>query len=273
MKKLLFSFTCLLLFVTFANTAHAASVTVTPPVGSITVSPTKAPTINNAVKEKLDAQINDLKEKIASRVSELKLVEKRGVIGTVSEVSAIKITISDTAGRTRFVDVDEITKFASASSKTSFGLSDLTKGTRISVLGIYNKQSKRILARFIDVIVSPNIFTGAISEIDRQGFTITITTEDQKKVKMDVETATKISSYNKDDGLSKYGFSKVEVGDRVSVVGYPNKKDPKLFIATRIIIYTNLPKNPRIIIARPTIEEPEVTPATGSGKKLTPIKR
>ncbi len=253
---------------------YAATPTVSPSVTKVvssTPTPTKA--ADNAVKEKLDEQINDLKEKIASRVSELKLVEKRGIIGTVSEVSATKITLTDASGRTRLVDVDEITKFSSDTAKSSFGISDLTKGTRISVLGIYNKQSKRILARFINTVITPSIFTGAISEIDKKDFTLTVITEEQKKTTFDIETITKIALYNKDDGVAKYGFSKLEVGDRMIAIGFPNKKVAKHFIATRIIIFPELPKNPRIIIAKPTVEAADVTVSTGSGKKLTPIIR
>jgi hypothetical protein len=129
------------------------------------------------------------------------------------------------------------------------------------------------LARFINGFVEPTIFTGTISTIDREDFTITLTSEDQKKTLFDIETATKISVYNKDDGLTKHGFSKLETGDRVSIVGFPDKKDPKRYVSTRIIVFPDLPKNPRIVVAEPTIEEPDVTPSTGSGKKLTPIKR
>ncbi len=275
MKKLLLTSTLLSTGLLFANTAFAAvTPTVTASVTkSVSSTPTPTKATDNAVKEKLDAQINDLKEKIASRVSELKLVEKRGIIGTVAEVSATKITLTDIAGNTRLVDVDEITKFSSDTIKGSFGLSDLTKGTRISVLGIYNKQSKRILARFIDTVVTPSVFTGAISAIDKTDFTLTTTTEEQKKITFDIETISKISLYNKDDGVAKYGFSKLEIGDRIFATGFPNKKNTKNFIATRIIIFPDLPKNPRIIIAKPTVEAADVPASTGSGKKLTPITR
>src|SRR5574342_384350 len=111
------------------------------PTPTTAASPTK-----EALDKKLSEQISNLKEKIASRVSELNLVDRRGMIGVISEVSGNKITATDISNKTRFIDVDEITKFSSSSDEKSFGLSDLKKGMRISVLGIYNKQSKRILA-------------------------------------------------------------------------------------------------------------------------------
>ena len=201
-----------------------------------------------------------------SRVAQLNLVEKRGIIGTVTDVSANQVTVTDIAGNTRNIDVDEITKFSSPSTKSSFGLSDLTKGTKISVLGNYNKDSKRILARFISVTVDPTFLTGAISDVDRTNFTITMAMTGQKQQKIDIQSTTKISVYTKDQGLTKYGFSKMNIGDRLSVVGFPSKTDKTLFEPDRIIVFTELPKDPKVVVE-------QVTPSSGSGKTLTPITK
>lgn len=271
MKKTLLILSILFLFTLSSSAAEAVSPTVTE-----TVSPTKAkvsPTSGNKVLgEKLDEQINELKEKIASRVSELKLVEKRAIIGVVSEVTTNKITLTDIAGKTRHIDVDEITKFSSPGVKGSFGLSDITKGTRISALGLYNKQSKRILARFIEVTVTPQFVSGAIFSIDAKNFQLMMTTEDQKKIKIDIVTTTKLLSYSKGEELTKLGFSKLKVGDRINVIGYFDKKDKSMIVASRLIDFLDLPKNPKVIVAQPTVEEEDVVVSTGSGKKLTPIK-
>lgn len=239
-----------------------------PTVSSVTPTVAASPT-SKTVSEKLNDQINQLKEKIASRVSELNLVEKRGVLGTIADSGANQITLTDISGKTRFIDVDEITKFSSPTAKGgSFGLSDLTKGTRVRVLGLYNKQSKRILGRFIDVTTDPTFLSGAVSEIDRPNGRFTLVSEDQKKTVIDVQTITKISSYSKADGLTQAGFSKMETGDRVTVMGFPDKQNLKMIVASRINTFPGLPKNPKIVI-----HEPEPTPASGSGKKVVPITR
>src|SRR5690242_18593083 len=142
---------------------------IVPSAKAITPTPTQVAPSKAALDQKLNQQINELKEKIASRVSELNLVEKRGMIGIVTDVSGSKITIKDIQGNVRFVDVDEITKFSSASNK-SFGLSDITKDTSISILGLYNKQSKRILARFINTSVDPTFLSGSVTDVDSKNF-------------------------------------------------------------------------------------------------------
>lgn len=250
------------------------------PVLALNASPTTqsaSAAAEKSLSEKLNKQISQLKERIASRVAELNLVEKRGIIGTVTETSADKITVTDLAGKTRIIDVDEITKFSSPSAKNSFGISDLTKGTKISVLGLYNKQSQQILARFIDSYVTPVFLSGRVSDLDKKNYTITVIKEDEKETVVDVQTFTTISAHFKEDGLSKFGFSKLTIGDRIMVTGFPDKKNSGLLVASRILILPELPKNPKIIVPEPSEEisntptdDSSKTAPTTSAKKKTP---
>lgn len=242
-------------------------------------SPAASSSAEKSIGEKLNQQINQLKERIASRVAELNLVEKRGVIGTVSDTSGNQITFKDITNKTRYIDVDEITKFESSDSKNGFGLSDLVKGTKISVLGNYNKQSQRILGRFIETITTPTYLSARIADIDKKNYIVTVISEDKKQTKVDVGTSTTISTYSKEDGITKYGFSKLEIGDKVMVTGFPDKKESGLLVATRILDLSELPANPNIIIPQSSEEispTPEVTedntPSPKVLKKITPTK-
>ncbi|MBI1982320.1 MAG: hypothetical protein HYY87_01570 [Candidatus Levybacteria bacterium] len=216
-------------------------------------------------------QVSDLKERIASRVAQLKLVEKRGVIGTVTDVSDTQITLSDLANNTRFVDVDELTKFASPSAKETFGISDIAKGNTIGVLGLYNKQSRRLLARFIEALKMPKVIHGAVAALDAQNFAIEVAS-DKETITVDVENITKTQSYTKDSGLVRSGFSRIKENERIMVVGFPDIKDKNRLIASRIIHFTDIPKNPKLS-AKPAPQEKEPVVSTGSGIKLTPITR
>lgn len=223
-----------------------------PAVSAQIKTTTKATASASAGKEGLEDTLNDqvnkLKDKIASRVSELNLVEKRGIIGTVTEVSTTKITVTDPEGNTRFIDVDEITKFTSGTSLGTFDISDITKGTKIAAIGLYNKQSKRLLARFIQLTVDPLYVQGTIASVDKKNFQVTLATLDQKQVLVDIVTTTKILSYDKDAGLTKAGFSSLQVGDRATVIGYHDKKDPNLLVASRLMDLAGLPRDPKIVV-------------------------
>lgn len=212
-----------------------------------TPSPTKGP----------DSQINDLKERIASRVAQLKLVQRRGIIGTVTDASGTQLTISDVHEKDRFVDVDELTKFSSPSAKESFGISDITKGTTLGILGLHNRQSERMLGRFVDVLVLPTIIHGAAGAIDENNFTITVATE-KNEYTVDIETSTKTLTYNKEtDTVERSGFSKIAEGDRVTVVGYASKTEKNRISALRVLRLPGIPKNPMI----KTIEQKPSTPS------------
>lgn len=232
------------------------------PENVFAVTPT--PTVSS-----LQDQVNELKNKIASRVAELNLVEKRGITGTVTDVSDTQITLSDLNGNTRFVDVDELTKFSSPSSK-SFGISDITKGDIIGALGLYNKQSRRILARQISVPPAfPKIIFGAVGLIDKKNFELTVVKKNEQKVVIEVTDITSTSSYSSNT-LIRSGFSKIKETQTVVAIGFPDKQDPNKIVASKIII---LPDITISSINLAPLVNPTIPPSTGSGVKLYPLTK
>lgn len=251
-----------LIIFTFLSISQASAVTPTP-------TPSPKPTSESASK-KLSEQINDLKEKIASRVAQLKLVEKRGILGTIKEFGNTQITITDQNSTERIIDVDEITKFSSSSDKESFGISDLKSGMKISVIGLYNKDSQRLLARFINSYTVPLFLSGMIENVDKDSYTVTLAMEDGRSYLVDIENLTKTTIYATADA-EKAGFSRIEKGQRSIVIGYADKKEANRMVATRILLFPNLPKNPRVISAPNAVKSNSSVTSSGSGKKLTPI--
>lgn len=242
------------------------------PTATKNVTPTKKPTIaDQSTTERLSDTINNLKERVASSVAKLNLVERRGIVGTVSETGSSQITITDVNGKSRIVEVDEITKFSSPTKKEGFGISDINKGMKISVIGLYNKQSRRINARYIDVVTIPSYINGMVANTDEDTFSLVVISEGGKQTTVDVETVTNTNAYA-DGELEKAGFSRITIGERIAVMGYPDKNDPKRIIATRILLFPGLPKNPNIIVPDKALLDKEAVTSTGSGKKLTPVR-
>lgn len=227
--------------------AYAIKAAMTP---SDSLSPSASPSGNPDLMNKIDQQINALKNRIVSRTAELKLVEKRGIIGTIESISGTEIKITDIHKDIRFIDVDELTKFASAGAKGTFDLSDLTKGTTIGVLGNYNKESKRLLARFINTIVLPRTVSGNVSTIDKKNYQFHILTAsrdnsstDSGSPLIDVETVTKTYVYTANDGEKKGGFTNISPEERVYAIGFTDKTNPNMIIASRIILFPELSPN------------------------------
>lgn len=251
MKKLFFLFFFLTAFYLLIN-ANAQALTPTP---------TPTPTSSQ------DERIKNIIEKVASKAAKMDLVETRGILGTVSDISDTQITLSDLYNNTRFIDVDELTKFSSPSAKGTFGISDIQKGSSLGVLGRYNKQSRRILARFVEITLLPKTVHGQVLKIDEENFRITAVTNKGEKIMVDIEKITKTSSYTKESDLVKSGFSKITINQRFIATGFNDLKEKNVLIASRIIIFPDLPSYPDINLNL------DIVPSTGSGKKLTPIKK
>lgn len=216
-------------------------------------SPTEHSLPTSEGQDKINDKVDELKNKIASRVAQLNLVEKRGIIGVVENVSDIQITINDLNNKRRIIDVDEFTKF-SLSEKDS-GISDIKKGAKISVLGLYNKESQRLLARFVNEVSIPLFLEGVISQKDKENFTINLATEDDTSYTVDIEKITKTFEYSKGE-LEESGFSKLETFQNSFVIGYTDPKERTRITASKIIIFPGLPKNPKIKI----VEEQSISP-------------
>lgn len=186
---------------------------------------------------------------IASRVAQLKLVEKRGVIGKVNDVANTQITITDSQNNTRFVDVDELTKFSNPVVKGAFGISDITKNATVGILGLYNKESRRIMARFINVITPPVVIQGGVSAVNNSDYTLSVMTRGGKQMIVDVENLTRTYSYTQKDGLLRVGFSKIKENSSIIVVGVFNKTEENRLTATRITFFPEIPLNPKTVSA------------------------
>lgn len=255
MKKILITFILTFAFLYSLAPVLAATKTTPTPTGT-------NPTID------LEKQLNDLKDRIASRVAQLNLVDKKGIIGTVSDISDSQISVTDENGNINLIDVDELTKFSSPNQKSNFGISDISKGDTLGILGLYNKESRRILARFVDVMNLPQIISGAVSDINRSDYSFIVDNNENKEYTIEVETVTKTYAYsNPNDGLVKSGFSKMQQGERVIIVGNFDAKDKSKIIAERVLRFPDLPINPKISIA-PT-PTPSSAPKTQSKSNST----
>lgn len=237
MKKIL-SLLLITCYLSLVTNAHA-------------VTPT--PTPADKIQELRDQLITN----IASRVAQLKLVEKRGIIGTVTDVTNTQIAVTDLQNNTRFIDVDELTKFSNPSFKGIFGISDITKDTTIGILGLYNKESRRILARFVNVVTTPFIVHGGVASIDSENFSLNITTEEGKQMAIDIENITRTSSYTSEEGYIRSGFSKIKENYNIIVSGALNIKDKNRMTATRVIFFPEIPVSPKVNSALEHVQKPK----------------
>lgn len=212
----------------------------------------------------LTDRIQKIKDMVASRVAELKLVEKRGLLGKVLEFSNTQITIEDEANVKKFIDIDELTKFEDSSNKT-FGISDIKKGDMLSAVGLYNKDSKRLLSRVISTVKNlPAQFEGIVTSLNTRGFELDLITADGTNKTIAVETSTKTFAYSEDGKTVKSGFSKIAEGQRILVTGFESKTDGDTVAAIRVLHFLDLPPSAEMKNHQVTAEKISQPPNTTS---------
>ena len=203
-------------------------------------------------------QIEDLKERLATKVAELRQSQRKAVIGTVKAVSVSTATVETKTKDVKIELTDDIVIVQVLKGKrTKLKLDDLAKGDRVVVFGEYDTTLDLLKASVI-FIQSPSTIEripGVVTQVDAKAFTITVTTAEDKTVTVDIEKTTKITLWD-GSALVKGGFSRLAVGDSVHVVGTPVPKKENRLSAVRILNLGNLTNSPT---AAPT-EKP--TPTT-----------
>ncbi len=213
-------------------------------------------------------KIELLKEKIATKVSELRNKEKGAISGTVNKISGNSLSLTTITGEQSITILDDALIFTMADgTKTESSIKKLSTGINITVFGYNNQSISSFEAKYIYINRITKRNTGKITDTDKSNYTITVK-DLQGNITVDIETYTKIFTYNKDKGLIKAGFSKLKAGDLVFLIGTPNSKEDNRISATRIIVFSF--GNPL-----PTITaESEATPSTTAKaeKTTTPTK-
>lgn len=229
-------------------------------------TPTAAPSTNQVPESDEEIErVQRIKDIVASKVAELNLVEKRGIIATVTELASTEIKAIDYKDKNVTIDVDELTNFDFEDE--DFGISDLEVGQVYSFVGLYNRDSEKLLARFISQPDSiPNYIDGAISEINEDDFQISVVNADNKTFTVDIENSTDTMLVDSEGGLEESGFSGLEVGQRVIVVGFIT--DETEMSASRLIHFEFIPPPVEVLANL----ENETTTATGSGNTLEIIE-
>ncbi len=213
---------------------------------ALAVSPTPTPSVKpsqNQVPENGEEleKIQKIKDIVASKVAELNLVEKRGIVGTITDIAGMKVTIKDIKSNSRQIDIDELTKF-DISDDEKAGISDLKKGSMYSFVGIYNKETQRLLARNIATTNTiPIYFEGAIQSVDEKSFQVKIVNASGEEKTVDIQSSTKTSLADAGGDLIKSGFSKLEQNSRILAIGFLDKKDKNVISALRVIHFEDVP--------------------------------
>lgn len=188
------------------------------------------------------SKIDDLKERLATKVAELRQTQKKAIYGTVKAVSVSTFTVETDTRELKIERTDDITVFQMVKGKrTKLTTEDIAKDDIVSVFGEYDTGLDLLRAKVVVIqSISPERVFGTVSAIDRQEFTATITTADGQEYVIDIEKTTSALMFDREKGLVKGGFSKLETGRTVHVIGTAVAKQDNRISAVRLIDLGNL---------------------------------
>jgi hypothetical protein len=220
-------------------------------------TPKTTPTPTTASKP-IDDTLKIIKEKIEDKVDEINKSSKKVISGVLNKIDDNLLEVQQSDGRIYKVSVDEtVTKFFTATTKkiSTAEKDDLDKGDVLVILGPIIED--QISAN--KVIQQSNYVTaqGEITNVDADNFTVDIVTNNKDEISLDVEQGTTQQIMDtKTLELSKAGFSKYKIGDKIHAVYVKPAKDGDKATTIRTLIipqeYFAEPINPS--------KEKEVTP-------------
>lgn len=235
------------------------------------VSPTATPSATPT--ETKSQKLEDLKDRLATKVAELNTTERRAIYGTVKSTSISTITVETTTKDVKIELTDDIKVFQMLKGKrTELKIENVEKGDVVTVFGQYDTAVEILKAKviFIQGTGDTQRIFGTITDAKKADYTLTVETGNGKSFVVDFETITKTSTWSSDKGIEKAGFSKLLVGDTVTILGTPVAKKDNRLSALRILDLGNLSGEKPATTPTPT-EKGEAT-ASSAKATATPTK-
>lgn len=226
MKKILLSTLCIFLSLLFI---HGFVLAQTGTQSAQQVSPTSIPE---------DKDIQNLKDKIATKVAELREKNNKAMSGFISTISGLTIKIKDENDVEYDIKLDDaLTKYYQivGAQKKEIKLSDIKKGMFIIVTGIAN--DKIINANIVYVDEMFLVKLGKITQVDSAGFSLKVLSSDKDSYTLDIETTTRQQMINvKTLEVERAGFSKIKEGDTIHFVVKKTGDEKNTYSPTKILI-------------------------------------
>ncbi len=186
----------------------------------------------------LDKDTQVFKDKIVNAVTEQYKKDRKAVSGFVNNTKTLTFK-TDTEEEYQVKIDDVLTKFFQVigATKKEIKQSQIEKGDYIIVTGPV--VDKTINANFVYMDDKYLVKNGKITEVDKEAYSIKITTAEKDNFTLDVETSTKQQILNiKTLEVETVGFSKIKEGDTIHfvVIKTGQEKEVNRFPAEKILI-------------------------------------
>lgn len=192
-----------------------------------------------------DQNVKILREKIATKVEEMRKKDQRAYAGKILKIDDTSITIGSVENnddKQYLIKIDEtltnMFRIVGATSK-EIKKSDLKKDDYVIVTG--QQLNEGIEADSIYIDEEFIVRTGSIIEVSKDSFFLKVVTNDKEEYTLDIQNSTRQFMYNmKTKENERTGFSKLKEGDSihfvVSKTNPGNSTEKNRYDAVRILV-------------------------------------
>ncbi|MDO8741784.1 MAG: hypothetical protein Q7J11_01420 [Candidatus Roizmanbacteria bacterium] len=199
---------------------------------------TQSATASSSPTVIVDKDIQQLKDKIANKVSEIRKQNNKAVSGFVVSNDGNTMIINNNGEENQVKFDNALTKFfkITGAQKKEIKADDIKKSDYAIVSGVV---ADNIITANV-VLIDENFLvdSGKITEIDKGNFSIKVLTSDKSTYNLDIQTSTKQYMVNiKTLLLETIGFSKLKEGDTIHfVVKKTGEEKNNNYSAVKILI-------------------------------------
>ena len=230
-----------------------------------TASPSAA--VKGVIDEKVK-QIEDLKDRLATKVAQLRQTQKKAVYGTIKSKSISTFVVETKTKDMKIELTDNIKVFQMLKGKrTALTIEDIAKGDVVSVFGEYDMTLEIMKASVVWIEnTKPIYFVGSIKDTNKTDYSFTINTKDGVTMTIDIETITATLLWD-GNTKTKAGFSKLTAGDVVVISGTKNPKIENRISALRVVSLGKLDGAAPVVSTTATPTDKTTTSPTPTIKK------
>lgn len=219
-------------------------------------------------------KIEDLKDRLATKVAELRQTSRRAIYGTVKSTSITSFVVETKIKDVKIELTDEIKVIQYLKGvRTPLTSEDIAKNDLVAVFGDYDTTLDLLKATIV-VIQSPALqrISGTVTARDDKEYTLTIKNPQGVTYIVDIEKSSKTLMWDREKKeIVKSGFSKIAASNVVHIVGFPVPKKELRVSADRILDLGNITATAgQASQPTSTAEEKEASPAASPTKKATP---
>lgn len=186
-----------------------------------------------------DKDIQNLKDKVATKVAELRVKNNKAISGFITDMAGNTINIRTKDDQLYEIKLDDaLTKYykVAGNGRKEIKLSDIEKGDYVIAAGVINDKS--VNANFVYIDESYIVKTGKVTEANNSTYVLKVVTTDKDNYNLSIETTTKQQIVNsKTLVVERVGFSKIKEGDTIHfVVKQTGQEKNNTYSALKILI-------------------------------------